>query len=41
MALVQIEQYQARKQRAETELADVEQQAKTEQENLSNVSLGT
>lgn len=33
---VQIEQYQARKQRAETELADVEQQAKTEQENLSN-----
>ena len=32
---MQIEQYQARKQRAETELADVEQQAKTEQENLS------
>ena len=33
---VQIEQYKARKQRAETELAEVEGQAKTEQENLSS-----
>jgi len=32
---VQIEQYRDRKQRAETELAEVEKQAATEQENLS------
>ena len=31
---VQIEQFKARKQRAETELAEVEAQAKTETQNL-------
>jgi chromosome segregation protein len=33
---VQIEQYRARKERAETELAEVDEQTKTEQENLSS-----
>ena len=33
---VQIEQYRARKERAETELAEVDEQSKTEQENLSS-----
>jgi chromosome segregation protein len=32
---VQIEQYKARKQRAETELAEVESQAKSEKDNLA------
>ena len=36
---VQIEQYRARKERAETELAEVDEQTKTEQENLSSARI--